>query len=301
MTSSAAAIDPLDLLAERLEAALVACGGPVLVAYSGGVDSTVVLKAATRALGSDALGVFAATESTTDEDAALARAVAEKHGFRMEVIAYSELAIENYAENPVNRCYFCKSELHGRLTALARERGFAAVCDGSNLDDGGDWRPGLKAVSEKGVRSPLREAGLDKAAVRALAQWWGLPNHDRPSSPCLSSRIPYGQRVTREKLDQVAAAERFLAGLGLREFRCRHHGDVARLEVKPHQWPTVLERHAEIETELRRLGFQWVAMDLGGFRSGSLNRVLEVGGQTPVAAPRSSQATDGQSDSGARK
>ncbi|MDK2973452.1 MAG: pyridinium-3,5-biscarboxylic acid mononucleotide sulfurtransferase [Candidatus Sumerlaeota bacterium] len=260
-------------LASQLEEHLAAFGS-VLVAYSGGVDSTVVLRAATAALGERALGVLADTESNTDEDIALARRIAEEHSMRLEIVEYSELAIENYADNPVNRCFFCKDALYGRLAEMAARHGIETICDGSNADDGGDYRPGLKAVANRRVRSPLREIGITKAAVRALAHHYGLPNHDKPSSPCLSSRIPYGQRVTRGKLDQVGAAEQFLRGLGLREFRCRHHGDIARLELMPGDFPLALERRDEIVDALRALGFQWVALDLAGFRSGGLNRVL---------------------------
>lgn len=267
--------------AARLEACLAGLGS-AMVAYSGGVDSTVVLKAAALALGDRALGIMADTESTTDEDVALAVDVARVHGLPLETIRYSELAIENYAKNPANRCFFCKNELYSRLSALAAERGFAVVCDGSNVDDGGDYRPGLKAVAAHGVRSPLRELGLAKADVRALARHYGLPNHEKPSSPCLSSRIPYGQTITREKLDQVGKAEAHLRSLGLREFRVRHHGDTARIEANPEDFQTVLAHRGSIVAEFRRLGFHWVSMDLAGFRTGSLNRVLEpISGTAP--------------------
>lgn len=245
----------------------------VVVAYSGGVDSTVVLKAASNVLGDRAAGILADTESNTDEDIELARRIAGKHGLTFEIIAYSELAIENYADNPVNRCYFCKSELYTRLNALAHDRGYAVICDGSNADDVGDWRPGLQAVAENRVRSPLKECGLAKDDVRAIARHYGLPNHDRPSSPCLSSRIPYGQAVTREKLDQVAAGERILRGLGLSEFRCRHHGDVARIEAPPAEFEVLLAAREQVVRDFRSIGFHWVALDLGGFQSGNLNRV----------------------------
>lgn len=247
--------------------------GRVLVAFSGGVDSSVVMKAAACALGEDALGVLADTESNTEEDIALCRRLAEEHSFRLEVIAYSELAIENYATNPINRCFFCKSELYTHLTRLAAERAIAVVCDGTNRDDAGDYRPGLRAVQEHQVRSPLRELGMGKQDVRAIARHYGLPNHDRPSSPCLSSRVPYGQAITREKLEQIARAERFLRGLGISEFRCRHHGEIARLEVPEGQFGLVLAHRAEIVQEFRNIGFHWVALDMDGFRSGSLNRV----------------------------
>jgi uncharacterized protein len=250
-------------------------GGPLVVAFSGGVDSSVVAVAATRVLGAgQVIAVLARSESNTEDDAAICRAIAAEHGLRLEIVAYSELAIPNYAENPVNRCYFCKSALYEHLGGLAGRFGAVAVLDGSNRDDAGDYRPGMRAVAERGVRSPLRELGIGKDGVRALARMMGLANHDRPSAPCLSSRVPYGEEITREKLEQVAGAERFLRGLGLGELRCRHHGKVARIEVPAEDIPTVVAHREAIVAELRRLGFTWVSLDLAGFRSGSLNAVL---------------------------
>lgn len=247
------------------------------MAFSGGVDSTVVAKLATMALGPNgAMCVVAHSESNTDEDVALCRSIASGHGLNLRVIEYSELAIPNYAENPTNRCYFCKSELYTHLGALRQAEAFDAILDGSNADDVGDYRPGLKAVGEKGVRSPLREMAVDKATVRALARHLNLPNHEKPASPCLSSRVPYGQPITREKLNQIAAAESFLRGLGLVEFRVRHHGDVARIEAPASDFPLLLEHRDRIVARFRELGFVWTAMDLAGFRSGSLNAVLNL-------------------------
>lgn len=256
--------------ADRLEAHLRGFGS-VLVAFSGGVDSSVVAKAAHLALGQAALAVTAKSESNTDDDLELCRRIAAEHGMAHEVIAYSELAIPNYAENPVNRCFFCKDALYLRLGALARERGYAHVLDGSNRDDLGDYRPGMRAVERHGVRSPLLELGLGKDDVRALARHYGLPNHDKPASPCLSSRIPYGDPITREKLEQVARAEAFLRTLGFTVFRCRHHGDIARIEVPPGDFPRLLEARDSVVDHLRGLGFRWVVLDLAGFRSGGMN------------------------------
>jgi uncharacterized protein len=260
-------------LAARLEEHIAALG-PVLVAFSGGVDSSVVAVAAHRALGGRALAVTADTESNTDGDLDICRRIAEEHGLAHQILTYSELAIPNYAENPVNRCFFCKNALYEHLVPLAVRNGLAAVCDGSNSDDGGDYRPGMQAVARHGVRSPLRELGIGKADVRRLAVHYGLPNHDRPAAPCLSSRVPYGQPITREKLDQIAQAEAILRGMGLREFRCRHHGDVARIEARPDDFPLLLDRREELVKAFRKVGFHWVALDLAGFRSGSLNRVI---------------------------
>lgn len=277
----------MEAAALRLEDHIRLLAPRVVVAYSGGVDSTVVLKAATRALGSRALGLLADTESNTEEDLRIAGEIADQHGFTVEVVSYSELAIENYAENPANRCFFCKNELYTRLTAFAASRDIAVVCDGSNADDMGDYRPGLKAVEAHRVRSPLKDLGLGKADVRALAKHYGLPNHERPASPCLSSRIPYGQKITQEKLQQVAEGEAYLRKLGLREFRCRHHGEVARLEIPPDDMQTVLANREAITDEFRRIGFHWVAVDLGGFKSGGLNRVLTTENQTYQSPPES--------------
>jgi uncharacterized protein len=264
-------------LADRLETHIRTYPTPLVVAFSGGVDSTVVAKAATIALGASAvLCVAAHSESNTSEDIDLCRSIAGEHQLQFRVVQYSELAIPNYASNPTNRCYFCKSELYDRLGVLADREHFAAILDGSNADDVGDYRPGLQAVKEHQVRSPLKECGLTKAQVRELALHYGLPNHDKPASPCLSSRIPYGQTITREKLDQVAGAERFLRSLGLREFRCRHHGEVARLEVHPSDMCLLLEQREAIVAEFKRLGFLWVSMDLAGFKSGSLNALLKA-------------------------
>jgi len=261
----------------RLAEVLTSCGR-VVIGFSGGVDSTVVLKAATATLGAEnALGVTASSESNTDEDLEICRRIAEEHGCNHRVIAYSELAIPNYASNPANRCYYCKAELFDHLLKLAREwQGGAIVCDGSNVEDYGDYRPGLTAKEERQVRSPLREAGFTKNDVRRLAREYGLPNHDRPAAPCLSSRIPYGMEITREKLDQVAAAERYLRELGLRQVRCRHHDKVARIEVDSDAMAIVLAHREAIVARFKEIGFQYIALDLQGFRSGSLNEALAL-------------------------
>lgn len=261
--------------------------GRVVIGFSGGVDSTAALKAATLAIGREnALGVTAISESTTPEDLEICRRIALEHGLEHREIRYSELAIPNYAKNPANRCYFCKGELFDRLREIAREFGGATVCDGSNVDDAADYRPGLRAKEERGVRSPLREAGFAKEDVRRLARELGLPNHDRPSAPCLSSRIPYGMEVTREKLDQVAEAERFVRSLGFRQVRCRHHGSLARIEVEEEGLERAFEHRKILTARLKELGFRYVALDLQGFRSGSLNEVLpaaqRAAGQGPV-------------------
>ncbi len=257
----------------------------VVIGFSGGVDSTVLLKAATLALGAEnALGVTASSESNTQSDIAQCLDLARKHGLNVRVVEYSELAIPNYVENPSNRCYYCKGELFRRLIEIAREMGGAVVCDGGITDDAFDYRPGIQARDEQGVRSPLREAGFTKEDVRRYARELGLPNHDKPASPCLSSRIPFGMQITREKLEQVGRAEDFLRSLGLRQVRCRHHGEMARIEVEPDGMDTALRHREAIVARLKELGFRYVALDLQGFRSGSLNEVLRPRNEKSNAA-----------------
>lgn len=263
-----------------------AAAGSALVAFSGGVDSSVVATAAARSLGPRVLAVTAKSESNTGEDLALCEELATAHGLQWRVLEYSELAIPNYAANPANRCFYCKDALYSQLTTLAAAGDIALVADGTNLDDGGDYRPGLRAVEAHGVRSPLRELGIRKDGVRALARHYGLSNHDRPAAPCLSSRIPYGEAITRDKLERIAAAEAYLRGLGLRELRVRHHEKLARIEIPAALLATVLPHREGIVARLRELGFAWVTLDLEGFRSGGLNRVLESGPGTAEATPR---------------
>ena len=185
-----------------------------------------------------------------------------------------ELDDPNYASNPTNRCYFCKSTLYSDLSRLAEERGYGCVVDGANKDDEGDYRPGRKAAKELGVVSPLSEAGLDKAEVRELARHLGLPSWDKPALACLSSRFPYGQEITPEKLSQVAHAEEFLRREGFRQVRVRHHGEIARLEVGPEEVERAFASRARISAELKEAGFLYVALDLSGYEPGSMNAAL---------------------------
>jgi uncharacterized protein len=247
-----------------------------LVAYSGGADSALVALAAHAALGERALAVTARSESLSPAEAEGARELARQIGITHLEISYSELAIPGYADNSPERCYLCKGELFRRLAALSAERGLAAVLDGSNADDLGDWRPGRRAAEEFGVRSPLVELGWDKAAVRAALRALGLPVWDKPSSPCLSSRVPYGEAITREKLEAIGRAEAALRALGFRELRVRHHGSVARIELPKADLARVLADGLadEIVARVRAAGFAFVALDLEGLRSGSLNRLL---------------------------
>jgi uncharacterized protein len=253
-----------------------------VIAFSGGTDSALVAWAAHRALGDRALAVTARSESLSPADAEATRALARRIGVAQEEIAYSELAIPGYAENGPDRCYLCKGELFRRLIGLARERGFAVVVDGTNRDDTADYRPGRRAAAELAVRSPLVELGWTKAEVREALKALELPVWDKPSSPCLSSRVPYGDPITREKLIEVGRAEAALRELGFRELRVRHHGSTARIELPKTEMARVLADGLadEIVRRVRAAGFAFVALDLEGLRSGSLNRLL------PTAAPK---------------
>jgi uncharacterized protein len=250
--------------------------GSALVAYSGGVDSTLVLRVAHEVLGERALGVTAASESVPAAELAEAEELARRIGARHRVIRTHELANPSYAANPTNRCYFCKTELYTHLIPLARELGIRWVADGANLDDLGDYRPGRKAASQHGVRSPLIEARLAKAEIRTLSKALDLPTWDKPAMPCLSSRIPYGTPVTPEALRMIEAAEAALRRLGFREVRVRHHGTLARIEVPRSEIPRLLapEIADEAVGSILAAGYREVTVDLRGFRSGSLNEAI---------------------------
>ena len=212
--------------------ALVADCARVAVAFSGGVDSTLVAHVSNRALGGNALIVLARTETIVTEDIELARVIAARHAFNFIEVSYSELAIEQYAANPINRCYYCKGALFERLAAIARDRNITVLFDGANLDDERDYRPGRQAAREHGVRSPLVEAGFTKADVREAARvWLGLSNHDKPAAPCLSSRIPYGTSIDAASLVRIARAERAIRECGFVNVRVRHRGPHASVEV----------------------------------------------------------------------
>jgi uncharacterized protein len=247
------------------------------VAYSGGVDSTFLLKVALETLGRDkVLGLTVQHDTLTASDIQIAREVAEEHDFPHEIITYSELGIESFAQNPPERCYICKHALFGLILEEAERRGLQAVLEASNADDAGDYRPGMRATAELGVKTPLREAGLTKAEIRLLARGKGLPNWNRPSEACLATRFPYGETLTREKLARVAEAEDCLHELGLQQVRVRHHGDVARIEVLPediHRLTDPSTREGLLE-RFSELGFKYVALDLRGYRTGSMNESL---------------------------
>jgi pyridinium-3,5-biscarboxylic acid mononucleotide sulfurtransferase len=245
--------------------------GSVIVAFSAGVDSTFVAAMASDVLGERAVAVTGVSPSIPAAEVEEARALAKHIGIRHVLLDTSEMDRPGYVENSPLRCYHCKTELYSLLEEMAARDGIAYVLDGCNVDDLGDHRPGRAAAAEHRVRSPLIEAGLTKAEIRDLSKERGLPTWDKPAMACLSSRIPYGTPVTVEALDQVGAAEAFLRGLGLRQLRVRHYGDVARIEVEIADIATVVEHRERIVTRLRNLGYAHVTLDLAGFRSGSMN------------------------------
>jgi uncharacterized protein len=248
----------------------------VIVAYSGGVDSAYLAWAAARALGDRALAVTADSASYPDRHRAMALAIARDFAFRHEIIPTAELERPEYRANAADRCYYCKNELYSQLSRMAEARGYAAVADGSNADDRGDYRPGRRAAREFGVISPLDEAGLTKDEIRVLSKEAGLPTWDEPASACLSSRVPYGSEVTPEKLRMIEQGEEALRSLGFRVLRVRHHGDVARVEIAREEMPRALDPQIaqDIDARLRAVGFRYVALDLRGYRLGSLNEGL---------------------------
>jgi pyridinium-3,5-biscarboxylic acid mononucleotide sulfurtransferase len=260
---------------EALQAILRAADG-VLVAYSGGVDSTLLVRVAQEVLGDKVLAVTARSETYPEQEVEEAILLAREMGVRLREIHTHELEREEFASNPPERCYYCKQELFGTLLEMARDEGLPVVMDGANVDDTGDFRPGARAARELGVRSPLREAGLTKQDIRDLSRELGLPTWDKPSFACLASRFPYGDRITPAELHKVQAAEQVLREQGLRQFRVRNHGDIARIEVEPEQLAVLLQpgRRERIAACFHALGYVYVTLDLDGYRTGSMNAVL---------------------------
>ncbi|MFS8901796.1 ATP-dependent sacrificial sulfur transferase LarE [Synechococcus sp. H60.2] len=250
--------------------------GRVLVAYSGGVDSSLVAKLAWDQVGEQALAVTAASPALLPEDLEEAIRQAQYIGIRHQIVETQELQDPRYAANPANRCYFCKSHLHDTLRQVAKTQGYDHVADGLNADDLADYRPGAQAARERGVRSPLAEVGMSKLEVRQLSRHLGLPWWNKPAQPCLSSRFPYGEAITAEKLRRVGAAERYLRSLGWEQVRVRSEKDTARIELPPHQIVEFVQKTdlAALVKALQSFGYLYVSLDLEGYRSGKLNRAL---------------------------
>lgn len=260
---------------ERLKS-IVAQAGKAAVAFSGGVDSSLLLKVCYDVLGQDVLAVTASSESFPERELKAARAVARTIGCRHLIIRTHELELPGFSGNPPNRCYLCKKELFGKIREIAAQEGIQVIFDGTNADDSGDYRPGRRAAREAGVRSPLEEAGLGKEELRSLSRKLGLPNWDSPSFACLASRFPYHTKITAPALRQVEQAEAFLWQLGMRVFRVRHHGTVARIELGQEEMRRLWEESMApaVVKALKSFGYKYVALDLEGYRSGSMNETL---------------------------
>src|ERR687895_1941917 len=272
-------VEPLEKKLRELEE-IISPYGSALVAFSGGVDSSLALAIAARALPRGrVLAVTSNNETYLPSELDLARGFAASLGVEHLVVNTRELNDPNYASNPANRCYFCKSTLYSDLAKIAAERGYSRVVDGANKDDEGDYRPGRKAAKELGVVSPLSLAGMGKTEVREGGKYLGLPGWDKPALACLSSRFPYRQEITPEKLAQVARAEEFLRSRGYGQVRVRHHGEIARLEVGPKEMERAFGEREEISAELKAAGFLYVTLDLVGYTAGSLNAVLKKKGK----------------------
>jgi uncharacterized protein len=255
---------------------MVSQAGSAIIAFSGGVDSTFLLKVCVDKVGEKALAITARSETFPERELKEAKTLAELIGALHLIIDTEELAAPGFSSNPPHRCFLCKSELFSKLTQIAKEQGIPWVFDGSNADDVGDFRPGRKAARQLGVRSPLEEAGLGKEEVRTLSKMLNLPTWDKPAFACLSSRFPYHTKITESALRQVENAEDFLWNLGMREFRVRHHDTVARIELGPKELSLFLDlgRRNEIVQHLKSLGYKYVTLDLEGYRTGSMNETL---------------------------
>lgn len=268
-------MDELQTKKQKLEEYLKELGS-IAVAFSSGVDSTFLLKVAKDVLNDKAIAVTARSHSFPKRELDEATAFCEKEGIRQFVIDSEELSIEGFSSNPKNRCYLCKHELFTKIKDVAAENGIEYVAEGSNIDDNGDYRPGLKAVEELGIKSPLRYAGLTKADIRALSKEMGLPTWDKPSFACLASRFVYGETIDEKKLGMVDSAEQLLLDLGFKQVRVRIHGNIARIEVMPEEIAKLTEDGVrnEVYKTLKDIGFDYVTMDLAGYRTGSMNETL---------------------------
>lgn len=250
-----------------------------VIAFSGGVDSTFLLKVAHDVLGENTVAVTAKSCSFPEREMQEATEFCQKNGIRQIIIESNEMNLPEYRSNPKNRCYYCKKELFTKLKQTAEEQGFAYVMEGSNVDDLGDYRPGLQAIAELGVKSPLREAGLTKNEIRELSQKMNLPTWKKPSFACLASRIPYGDEITEEKLKRVECSEQLLHDLGFIQARVRVHGDMARIEIEPEKLTEIIQSEIrdKIIYEFKQYGFTYITLDLQGYRTGSMNEVIKKG------------------------
>lgn len=250
--------------------------GSAAIAFSGGVDSTFLIKVAHEVLGDKLIAVTATSSTYPERELKEAIKYAEDMGVKHIIISSEELEIEGFASNPKNRCYYCKKELFTKIKKVALENGVEYVFDGSNLDDTGDYRPGMQAAKELEVVSPIKEAGLTKNDIRELSKELGLPTWNKPSFACLSSRFPYGNKITLPKLKMVDRAEQFLLDMGIRQVRVRHHGEIARIEVSPEEREQFfsVEVMDKIGNEFKKIGFTYVTFDMLGYRTGSMNEVL---------------------------
>lgn len=250
--------------------------GSVAVAFSSGVDSTFLLKAAHEVLGDKCIAITVKSHAFPKREFIEAKEFCEKEGIRHFIAEVDEMQVEGFQKNPPNRCYFCKREIFRNIQRLAEANGISYVAEGSNMDDNGDYRPGMIAIAELGIKSPLRKAELYKSEIRYLSKMMELPTWEKPSYACLASRFAYGEPITREKLDMVDQGEQLLLNLGFRQMRVRIHGTMARIEVLPDEFGKLMENREKIVTEFKSFGFTYVSMDLQGYRTGSMNETLKL-------------------------